>query len=617
MDFATRRPGGVAGVAEWRPFHPVGVPICTASRINRILNEFRERPRMTARGIAKDFGRVRRSVTRVKPAKGAFNMNRLFRVASVSLALALFAVGQNPEDSAGDGPYVVICPIITEQGTMIDDGILVLVNRAIAEARGAEAIIFVIDTPGGRLDSAIEITKSIMGAPCKTIAYIEGTGAISAGALISYSCDEITIAPGSNIGASQVVYFTGEGMTPAGEKETSFLRSKFAALGEEKGHNPAIGMAMVDKDIELMAIPRGDGTFDVYATNAGQSGSTGGGASALEEIFEKIEDSTELDLAPLKDIVESLGGSKDTGPTKGEQAVQAAIASGMEGAHIVVGPDKLLTLTPDEATKYGLAKVEYRTLDNLLRGEGLENARQVRLELTWSEELFRWLTSPTVSGILLMLGIGGLYLEVRTPGFGLPGIVGITALALYFGARSVIGLSDWIDLLLVLVGLILIGIEAFVLPGFGIAGVLGILSLLAGFYLSFTFSDFSIPEYSWTFDRLKDAGKTVTLATVSLTIMTAILWKVFPHTPVYGKLVLADAQDAKEGYSVQSEQDRSSSIGLKGVATSMLRPAGRGRFGDKTYQVVSRAEFIEEGTPITIVEVEGNRYVVDRQKENA
>ncbi|MCL4692035.1 MAG: nodulation protein NfeD, partial [Candidatus Hydrogenedentes bacterium] len=74
---------------------------------------------------------------------------------------------------------------------------------------------------------------------------------------------------------------------------------------------------------------------------------------------------------------------------------------------------------------------------------------------------------------------------------------------------------------------------------------------------------------------------------------------------------------AAMGYSVHSEQDRSSAIGLKGVATSMLRPAGRGRFGDKTYQVVSRAEFIEEGTPITIVEVEGNRYVVDRVKENA
>ncbi len=543
-------------------------------------------------------------------------MCSVVRFASLLLVFSCLALAQTPEDAANDGPFVVICPIVTEQGTMIDDGILVLVNRAIAEAEGAEAIIFIIDTPGGRLDSAIEITNSIMDAPCKTIAYIKGTGAISAGALISYSCDVITMGPGSNIGASQVVYFTGEGMTPAGEKETSFLRSKFAALGEEKGHNPDIGMAMVDKDIELIAVPREEGGYDVYATNAGQSsGSSASGA--VNEILEGIEENSDIDLGPLKELVESIAGGADEGPTSGEQAVQAAIQSGLAGTHIVVGPDKLLTLTPDEAVKYNLATGEFRTLENLLRSEGLENARRVELELTWSEELFRWLTSPTVSGILLMLGIGGLYLEIRTPGFGLPGIIGIVALALYFGARSVIGLADWVDLLLVLTGLVLIAIEAFVLPGFGIAGVAGILCLLTGLYLSFTFSDFYLPDYSWTVDRLQGAGKTVTLTTVGLIVFTVILWKVFPRTPIYGRLVLADAQDAEMGYSVQSEQDRSSAIGLNGVATSMLRPAGRGRFGDKTYQVVSRAEFIEEGTPITIVEVEGNRYVVDRVKENA
>ncbi|MCL4692034.1 MAG: hypothetical protein KJ060_05915, partial [Candidatus Hydrogenedentes bacterium] len=468
-------------------------------------------------------------------------MCSVVRFASLLLVVSCLALAQAPEDAANDGPFVVICPIVTEQGTMIDDGILVLVNRAIAEAEGAEAIIFIIDTPGGRLDSAIEITKSILDAPCKTIAYIEGTGAISAGALISYACDEITMAPGSNIGASEVVYFTGEGMTPAGEKETSFLRSKFAALGEEKGHNPDIGMAMVDKDIELIAVPREEGGYDVYATNAGQSsGSSASGA--LTEIMEGIEENADIDLGPLKQLVESIAGGTEEGPTPGEQTVQAAIQSGLAGTHIVVGPDKLLTLTPDEAVKYNLASGEFRTLDNLLRGEGLENARRVELELTWSEELFRWLTSPTVSGILLMLGIGGLYMEIRTPGFGLPGIIGIVALALYFGARSVIGLADWVDLLLVLTGLVLIAIEAFVLPGFGIAGVAGILCLLAGLYLSFTFSDFYLPDYSWTVDRLQDAGKTVTLTSVGLIVFTVLLWKVFPRTPIYGRLVLADAQ---------------------------------------------------------------------------
>ncbi|MCC6698495.1 MAG: hypothetical protein IT365_22930, partial [Candidatus Hydrogenedentes bacterium] len=197
-------------------------------------------------------------------------LSNLLRGTALLLALACVAFAQ--DTPAEDGPFVVLCPIINDQGTMIGDETLLLVNRAVSHAQGAEAIIFIIDTPGGRLDSAVEITKSILKAPCKTIAYVEGMGAISAGALISYACDEIAMAPGSTIGASQVVMMSGDFInpttTPAGEKETSFLRSKFKALGEVKGHNPDIGQAMVDQDIELLATPRGDGTFDVKATNS-------------------------------------------------------------------------------------------------------------------------------------------------------------------------------------------------------------------------------------------------------------------------------------------------------------------------------------------------------------
>ena len=135
----------------------------------------------------------------------------------------------------------------------------------------------------------------------------------------------------------------------------------------------------------------------------------------------------------------------------------------------------------------------------------MEQMRKVVIEPTWSEGLYRWLTSPLVAGLLLLLGFGGLYLEIKTPGVGLPGLIGVIALAIFFGSHLVIGLADWIDLLLVTVGLALLIAEVFFIPGFGLAGVSGIACLAVGFYLSLT--RVVIPQYSWDFDRLEDAGK--------------------------------------------------------------------------------------------------------------
>ncbi|MCC6697713.1 MAG: hypothetical protein IT365_18945, partial [Candidatus Hydrogenedentes bacterium] len=392
----------------------------------------------------------------------------------------------------------------------------------------------------------------------------------------------------------------------------------FKALGEVKGHNPDIGQAMVDQDIELLATPRGDGTFDVKATNSGQAATTEG-ESTIEKAVDALQETTELPLEPLKDIVKEL-----TADPKGEldqsEEVQKALsqpppAPGMEGAHIVIGRDKLLTLTPEEAVKYRLIEHTPRDLDHLLRTYGMENARRVEMKLTWSEDLYSWLTSPAVASILLLIGIGGIYVEMKTPGFGLPGTIGIIALALFFGARGVIGLADWIDILLVVTGLILIVVEIFFIPGFGIVGGLGLVSLLTGLFLSFTFTDFSFSMYSWNFDRFRDAGMTVTLTALGLVVLVATLWKVLPHTPLHGWLVLNEVQQTGRGFTVQPESECVAAIGLRGVASSMLRPAGRARFGDKTLLVVSRAEFVEPGTPVQIVEVEGNRYVVDRIKD--
>ncbi len=498
---------------------------------------------------------------------------------------------------------------------MVDDGMSVLVTRAVSEAKGANALIFIVDTPGGRVDSAITITDTILKAPCKTIAYVDGMGAISAGALISYACDEIVMSPSTNMGAAQPVTFGEDGMKPLGEKETSFVRAKFASLAEVKGHNPDIAMAMVDKDIELRAYPKPDGTYEIKATSRTSSPSIGDIAKKL------TSDPTDA----VKDLVEKLVGEelpivkpKETKPEEKPVPATEPAAAPPSDAGIVIDPaGKLLTLTPKEAQKYGVTKHIVKDMDDLLWQLGYQNTAVVTIKPTWSEDLYKWLINPEISMLLLFIGLGGLYLEFKTPGASLPGIVGVCALALFFGSRAVVGLADWLDIILVVVGLILIFSEIFIIPGFGIVGVLGIVSLVLGVVLSFTFTEFTLPQYSWEWQRFEDAGFTLTLTALCFVVFVIATWKLLPKTPAYKYVVLGNQQLPSEGYTVQPSEIADSVLGMQGVAASMLRPAGRGRFGDKTLQVVSVAEYIEEGTPIVVVQVEGNRYVVDRIKKSA
>ena len=459
--------------------------------------------------------------------------------------------------------FVVVCPI----NGMIDDGVGALVGRAVREATGATALIFEIDTPGGLVDSAIRVSQSILAAPCPTIAYVKGMGAISAGALISYACKNIIMTPDTNIGAATPVVMSPEGMMPTGEKEVSFMRAKMRSLAEANHHNPAIAEAMVDKDIELRLRADGDARNRAFAIYHGDETSAADCAAPVP---------------PDTTIISPAG--------------------------------KLLTLTPKEAIAYGLMEATAANLQEVLSHFGYTDCEIRRIEPTWAEALFRFLTNPMVAVLLLMFGVGGILFEIKHPGLHIPVIIGVTCLALFFGSHFVIGLAEWIDVLLVLVGIALVLIEVFVIPGFGAVGVAGTVCILAGVYLALT--GVAVPRYSWDYQRIQNAGVTLGVAAVTFTAFLYAFWRLLPHTPLYGWIVLQHTQKPEQGYVVQAAYEAERLVGGKGVATTMLRPAGRGRFGGVTYSVVSRGDYIPKDTPIVIVQVDGNRYVVQTWKEN-
>jgi membrane-bound serine protease (ClpP class) len=146
----------------------------------------------------------------------------------------------------------------------------------------------------------------------------------------------------------------------------------------------------------------------------------------------------------------------------------------------LVDKGKLLTLTTEEALKHGLADVRADTLPAVLASLDLAGAQVRHATQTWAETLVRFLTHPVVSSLLMTIGILGIIVEIRTPGFGVPGALGILSLALFFWGHWLVRLAGWEELLLFGAGIILLAIELFVTPGFGVTGVLGLFALVGG-----------------------------------------------------------------------------------------------------------------------------------------
>jgi len=252
----------------------------------------------------------------------------------------------------------------------IDLGLAPYVSRVVSDAEeaNADAIIFRINTFGGRVDAATQIKDAIIGTDLLTIAFINNR-AISAGALIAISCDKIIMVPGSSIGAATVVDQAGE---KVGEKYQSYMRSEMRSTAERNGRRTDIAQGMVDE------------TF----------------------VIEGLVDSTQL-----------------------------------------------VTLTSKEAYKYEIADTLLENIDEVLKYFDLESAESVVERSNWAEDVVRFLNNPIISSILIMIGFFGLFAEIKSPGWGVPGTAGLLALTLFFGSSYILQLASIVEILMFIIGL--------------------------------------------------------------------------------------------------------------------------------------------------------------------
>ena len=268
----------------------------------------------------------------------------------------------------------------------------------------------------------------------------------------------------------------------------------------------------------------------------------------------------------------------------------------------VVESGKLLTLTTEEATEIGYAE-EIEDLEALLVELGHEGATVVTPELNWAERLVRFFSSSVVSPFLLSLGFLGLLVEIRTPAFGLAGTMGLISLGLFFGSNMIVGLAGLEDVLIVGAGLALLGIEAFVVPGFGIFGVAGIVAILTGLYMSLLGNIPTTPDFT-------RAGWVLIWAMLLLIGSAWALIRTLPRSSRLtesGIFLLAKTASAI-GY--ESAEVRSDLVGKHGTAITDLRPAGTALVGDERIDVVSESEWISAGTPVKVLSAEGYRHIV-------
>ena len=450
--------------------------------------------------------------------------------------------------------------VIPVSGT-VEPGMAAYVKRALEEIKDdADAVfVFKMDTFGGRVDAALDIVDTISNMPKgKTIAYVEKR-AISAGALIALSSNLLFMKNNTIIGDCAPIINTKEGQQMAGEKIQTVLRAKFRALAKKNDYPVKLAESMVTIDMEVYKVTMDNNTFFMDK-------------KAYDDLTNEQKDKI---------------SSKKTIVAKGE----------------------LLTMDDEEAFDLKFSQKSVENLAEALFFAGYESTEIVTIEQSWSVGFVRFL-QPFLPMMMLM-GIGALYTEIKAPGFGLPGIAGIILLGLVFFNQYLMGLADYTELLILIIGVLLLGVEVFVLPGFGVAGIAGLIVIASGLVLSFQGFVLPDPAFPWESALLM---KNVTL--VMGAFLSAFLISLFLIRfvlPLVSKLVKGPYLEANlKTTRVDTTTILSIQPGDTGIVHTFLRPSGKIMVNNKKIDAMTQGEFIEQGTSIIIDKVDQNRVIVKK-----
>jgi len=437
--------------------------------------------------------------------------------------------------------------------------LLHLLDRGFKEAEeaGADLVILDIHTNGGRVDVTEKILKMIGDFDGEVVAFVNDK-AISAGALISVGTKAIYLTPGGRIGDAAPIM-----MSPGGggaeqlpgtmeEKINSYVRSLARREAQENGHSVEIVEAMINKEREL-----------------------------------KIAD------------------------------------------EVVCPKGELLTLTAKDAEEIGFSNGTVDDIDAVLAArrlydakagqradlekKGLSPVKVVRVEQSASEEVAYWFDS--ISPLLLIIGLIGIYVEVKSPGFGVPGILGITALVFYFLGSSIAHFTGneqmVLCLLLFMLGLGLIIVELYVMPGMAVFGVMGLVAVVTALVIApidLGNPPSNLPIPAWP-SELKTSIQNLIIAFFGTGVAALALARVLPQTKLFQQMAPASASGMESVAAL--EEEKAGQLGQVGVADTVLRPSGRAMFGGELRDVMTEGNRIDAGARVRVIGHSGSTAIVE------
>nr|WP_279382511.1 NfeD family protein [Acanthopleuribacter pedis] len=430
-----------------------------------------------------------------------------------------------------------------------------------AEAEGFTRIILKIDTYGGVVMHARTITERLLRLKIPTTAYVT-TKAISAGTFIAYACDTIVMESNTTLGDAQMIMQTTEGIKEAPEKAVTVFRADWRKACDIKNRSFALARGFFEIDVEVLQVGKPEDLR--FMTR------------------EDYEFLAEKDRPPIIKIVVKKG--------------------------------ELLTLFAKEAQALGIA-TEASSFEAFLKSEGLRAADLEEQQMTFSQNILRFLGANSwVFLILTMVGLNGIYMEIKMPGFGAPGLTAVVCFTIVFGSRFLLGTASPLELAVFVAGILCCLAEIFVLPGFGVAGITGMVLMFASLVFA-SLPDFGGPLPIPRFEMQWEWLRSLLWLTASSFLLSFLLFgglvTLILKSPVKSPLVLAHELTSNEGVVAAVVEEAAAILGREGVIEGGLRPGGKMRLDQgKLIDVVSEVGFIDDGQRVVVDKLDGNRVVV-------
>jgi len=310
----------------------------------------------------------------------------------------------------------------------------------------------------------------------------------------------------------------------------------------------------------------------------------------------------------MRSIMRSTAEAKGRDPKIAEAMVDESLE-----VDSISNAGEVITFSTSEAMKYGFCEGEAETIEEILKINGVENYTIEEFTLSSTEKVIKFFLNPFISGLLILVIIGGIYFELQTPGVGFPLAAALVALVLYLVPYYLNGLAENWEILMFVIGITLIALEVFVIPGFGVAGVTGMVMTLASLILVMLNNDL----FDFSFVNAEE------IFTAVVTILGGLAGGIiliffgglkFTDTKLFQKISLQETEKRSEGYTSNFKQE--SYIGKRGIAYTVLRPSGKVKIDEEIFDAYTRGDYINEGDPVIVIGEEGTSLKVKLDKDS-